>query len=168
MDIVQKRINDCLQNNSLKLDLSNLNLEYLPNLPENLIELYCDQNQLILLPDNLPKNLCILNCSFNKLKFLPNLPNNLEYLYCNNNNLLSLPNEFPNTIKGFDCRHNNLKFLPYINNKNIKGYIVGNELPNRIPGEGFYNYLYRYYKITEENSKNCIKDRSSIMVYITI
>ena len=51
----------------------------------NLKELYCDNNELILLP-NLPNSLTDLHFSNNnKLISLPNFPNNLNHLYYDNN-----------------------------------------------------------------------------------
>jgi len=53
----------------------------LNNLPLNLRELYCYNNQLISL-DNLPPNLQILYCHNNQLISLDNIPPNLQILYC--------------------------------------------------------------------------------------
>ncbi len=51
MEEVQKRIYDCIINNSIVLDLSGLGLEELPNnLPDSLQELYCSNNKYLHLP----------------------------------------------------------------------------------------------------------------------
>ena len=46
------------------------------SLPSTLIELYCNNNQLLSLPE-LPNTLTYLNCSDNQLSSLPELPNRL-------------------------------------------------------------------------------------------
>ena len=53
----------------------------------HIIELYCYNNQLQKLPDNL-HNCQILNCSNNRLHKLPNNLHNCKVLYCNNNNFI--------------------------------------------------------------------------------
>jgi Leucine-rich repeat (LRR) protein len=76
----------------------NNQLTELPELPNNLKELYCTNNQLTELPDlfDILDNLKYLDCSGNQLTELPELPNNLKRLYCYNNQLTELP-ELPNS-----------------------------------------------------------------------
>src|ERR1700744_2762965 len=91
------------------LDLSNLELTELSNLPSNVIHLYCNHNKLAELPnlsiivpnlthlfcfDNqlkelpvLPPTLQVLGYSYNKFKKIPNLPPILQTLYCSSNQL---------------------------------------------------------------------------------
>ena len=55
-----------------ELDLSDSNLTELPDLPNTLKTLSCDNNQLTELPD-LPDTLEELRCSYNELKKLPDI-----------------------------------------------------------------------------------------------
>jgi len=112
------------------LELNELELTELPNLPEDLEVLDCGRNKLTSLP-KLPKNLKVLNCGHNKLTSLPSLPKKLERLYCNNNKLTSLQDlpktleqlycsnnkltniqTLPKTLAEFSCEHNQLTSLP--------------------------------------------------------
>lgn len=86
-------------------------LTSLDNLPDNLGELYCVENQLKRLPDSLPSALRILNCSYNALSVLPKMPTKLQTLLCSNNLLTKLP-VLPQTLEGLVCANNALKSLP--------------------------------------------------------
>ena len=67
------------------LDCSKLGLTKLPNLlPAALEYLYCQNNQLTILP-SLPAALEWLDCQNNKLTILPGLPAVLSWLDCQNN-----------------------------------------------------------------------------------
>src|SRR5438067_2250979 len=89
MEIAQKRIRECINNNLLSLDLSHLNLsELLNNLPSFLQILDCSNNQIKEL-NKLP-SLQTLYCSHNQIKELNNLPSSLQYLYCENNKYLHI------------------------------------------------------------------------------
>src|SRR5437899_1355994 len=70
MEIAQKRITECINNKSFSLDLSFLNLDYLPN--------------------NFPSSLQTLYCYYNQIKELNNLPSSLQTLFCNNNKYLHI------------------------------------------------------------------------------
>jgi Leucine-rich repeat (LRR) protein len=111
-----------------KLDVSNIDLISLPELPDNLTHLYCSNNNLTSLP-KLPDNLVELDCSNNQLTNLPTLPDTLVELYCNNNQLTTLPalpdilvelNYYynltlavlPDTLVELDCSNNQLTTLP--------------------------------------------------------
>ncbi|MCW3124574.1 MAG: hypothetical protein JWO03_232, partial [Bacteroidetes bacterium] len=105
-------------------------LTFLPPLPESLINLYCQDNQITSIA-SLPPNLQVLNCFLNQLSTipalpnslisldcednlltsLPSLPNNLYYLSCSNNQLSSLPS-LPQSLQELDCDHNQLLSLP--------------------------------------------------------
>lgn len=85
-------------------------------LPDNLIDLECDNNNLTVLPE-LPDNLEWLSCNNNKLDSLPYLPDSLQYLYCDDNNLTLFPNLNDNDIlKDLHCTDNKMQgeieFLP--------------------------------------------------------
>jgi Leucine-rich repeat (LRR) protein len=84
------------------------------NLPPNLTDLECDNNNLSQLPE-LPDNLEWLSCNNNKLKSLPYLPDNLQYLYCDDNELIEFP-DLPYNLKDLHCTDNKMQgpidFLP--------------------------------------------------------
>ena len=111
-----------------KLDLSKLKCESISYyrqedesiknhiLPNSLTELYCNNNQITLLP-NLPSSLEKLDCQYNKLTHLPELPNSLTELYCNNNQLTYFPNnQLPNSLITINCSDNKLTSLPNLPN----------------------------------------------------
>lgn len=78
--------------NILNCDRCNL-IGSLPQLPNTLEELYCNENKLTsLVPENgtLPPKLKILQCMYNNLAYLPRLPNSLVDCFCNHNELVSL------------------------------------------------------------------------------
>lgn len=88
------------------LDLSNLGLTSLPELPVGLKWLGCQNNCLTRLPE-LPVGLGVLYCHNNQLKTLPELPVSLNTLYCHNNQLTTLP-ELPVGLKWLGCHNNQL------------------------------------------------------------
>ena len=81
-----KLIKDHLSVDGKTLNLNNLSLTELPELPKGLERLYCGNNQLTKLPE-LPPTLEYLYCYNNQLTELPELPPILKYLYCDNNQL---------------------------------------------------------------------------------
>ena len=96
MDIAIERINKWkfLQ----ILDLSNLNLDELPKLPENLLQLLCNNNNKLKYINKLPKYLKKINISNNYLESLTHLPESLEVLNCINNNIKMIT-YIPSTLK---------------------------------------------------------------------
>jgi len=96
-------------------------LRSLPEFPESLMYLDCDDCYLQSLP-KLPKNLKQLFCSYNKLKSLPELPDGLYFISCHSNNLTSLP-ELPESLIRMNCTDNPLDYpIPH------KFYINQNEI----------------------------------------
>ncbi len=87
-----------------RLDLGRLRLQTLPPLPNGIVELYCNDNNLTSLP-TLPSTLKKLVCVNNKLTTLPTLPNGLTHLHCGNNRLRTLPH-LPETLQMFSCKSN--------------------------------------------------------------
>lgn len=117
--------------------------------------LYCHNNQLNSLPENLPDTLQELYCSFNQLTSLPeHLPNSLHTLFCGYNQLTSLPNSLPQSLKILDCSSNLLKILPESLPKSLRKIDLQNtncKLPIIIPFKlkifGIeYNKLHIYNK----------------------
>ena len=109
MTIALQRIQQCLDK---RLDLSKLGLTELPPLPDDLIVLRCDLNELTALPE-LPSSLRVLHCHQNQLSSLPKLPPLLESLSCSHNHLTSLP-FLPSSLKQLVCMRNHLTALPYL------------------------------------------------------
>jgi Leucine-rich repeat (LRR) protein len=96
------------------LHCSGNEIEFLPKLPDTLIELVCPNNKLIGLPQ-LPNTLKFLDCSNNLLTELPILPNTLKHLYCHINKLTELP-KLPNTLNTLECSNNQITTLPELPN----------------------------------------------------
>src|SRR5207247_1007547 len=92
-------ITECINNKSNILNLSNLNLDYLPN--------------------NLPSSLQTLYCYNNKIKELNNLPSSLQTLYCNNNQIKELNNLLASLIELYYF-NNKIKKEKKNNNKKEK------------------------------------------------
>ena len=132
--------------NSLSEDILTLSIEsrgikVLPDLTrfKNLKQLYCSNNQLSSLPNNLPQGLEILYCSNNNLTSLPDLTRlkNLKQLYCTLNQLSTLPTTLPETLEILYCSHNELLSLPTILPQGLKELYCSNNLlsylPNNLP-----------------------------------
>ena len=76
MNITILGVRECEKYKSRELDLNDLKLEILPDLPDFIK---------------------ILKCNNNKLKYLPNkIPDLLQVIYCGGNQITTLPNKMPN------------------------------------------------------------------------
>ena len=79
-------IEECITHKNKLLDLSNLNLKSLPELPKFIKILYCYNNQITRLPDKMPDSLQIIYCFNNQITKLPDkMPDSLQIIFCNNN-----------------------------------------------------------------------------------
>jgi len=100
--------------NKVNDDTTSIILKYsmkeLPELPKNLIKLWCGDGILKKLP-HLPDSLEFLYCQNNQIIELPILPNSLQELYCYNNKLTTLP-ELPNSLIELWFDNNPLEVLP--------------------------------------------------------
>jgi len=105
-------------------------IRFLPQLPDSLEYIDCNNNNLIELP-RLPKNLKMLLCYSNDIKVLPELPENLEILICGDNSLVQLP-KLPNTLKELDIYSN---FVVYIDElpKNLESLTILNNRIHELP-----------------------------------
>jgi uncharacterized repeat protein (TIGR01451 family) len=94
------------------LQLDNLNISNLDGVVyfDNLLYLFCSNNQLTNLPD-LPTGLVTLRCHNNSLTYLQQLPQGLGYLDVMDNQIESLP-ILPSTLENLDCRYNPISVLP--------------------------------------------------------
>ena len=106
---IQSRIKQ-MSPKTMRLNLSNLNLTHIPNLPENLKELLCTDNRLTSLPE-LPDSLVVLSCSNNQLTSLPKLPAGLKVLNVEGNQLTYLQ-QLPLTLETLFCGRNQISALP--------------------------------------------------------
>jgi len=105
---------DC--NKITKIDISYKNLTALPDWIckcNNLQKLYCWNNKITQLPNNLPNSLQLFDCSYNKIIQIPNnLPNSLQIFGCYHNKITQIPNNLPNSLKEFWCYHNKITYIP--------------------------------------------------------
>ncbi|MGR6332085.1 hypothetical protein ACU5TV_03230 [Escherichia coli] len=102
----------CNRASALELELANLMLTSLPELPAGLEKLDVSGNQLCSLPV-LPAGLEKLDVSGNQLCSLPVLPTGLEELYVRRNLLDSLP-VLPASLEKLDVSRNRLCSLPVL------------------------------------------------------
>ena len=165
--------------NSLSADILILSIEdrYITSLPDltrftNLKELYCSNNLLTSLPNNLPQGLEILHCSKNKLSSLPDLTRfkNLKELYCSNNQLNSLPNHLPQSLEKIHCSSNQLKYLPTILPQNLKAlYCFENKLtylPNLSEKMLYFIFWNNpIFDILDVNNNSLTKVKENIIIF---
>ncbi|EHH3981693.1 T3SS effector E3 ubiquitin-protein ligase IpaH7.8, partial [Shigella boydii] len=133
--IAFNRLSQCFQNQEAVLNLSDLNLTSLPELPNHISALIVENNKLTSLPklpaflkelnaDNnrlsvipeLPESLTTLSVRSNQLENLPVLPNHLTSLFVENNRLYNLP-ALPEKLKFLHVYYNRLTTLPDLPDK---------------------------------------------------
>lgn len=115
------------------IDVSNQLLTSLPALPNTIIFIKSNNNQLNSLPSSLPISLEYLRVSQNSLTQLPSLPSVLKALKCDNNLLTQLPN-LPSGLAYLDVSFNTtLGCFPTIPNN-----LINNTLPSSI----LTNYVF--------------------------
>ncbi|HHN8624693.1 TPA: leucine-rich repeat domain-containing protein, partial [Escherichia fergusonii] len=105
-----RRVTECVAQGETKLNLDNLGLSSLPELPDSLTVLFARNNQLTTLPE-LPDSLTVLFASNNQLTTLQELPDSLKHLDVSNNQLTTLP-ELPDSLTKLDVSNNKLTNLP--------------------------------------------------------
>ena len=109
-----------------KLYCENNQLTMLPELNASLRSLWCNNNQLTMLPE-LNASLQALYCSDNQLTMLPELNDSLQILHCYNNQLTMLP-EFNHSLQRLYCSNNQLTMLPELNDSLQSLYCDNNQL----------------------------------------
>jgi Leucine-rich repeat (LRR) protein len=141
MDTLQFRLNDCLKTGGLVLDISHLDLEELPDIPNSVKQLYCSDNDLI----DISKlkyliNLQVLDISNNKINKLPNFHPNLKELSCKNNYLTNIDtlSSCP-LLKRLDCSYNKITHIPILNNLQI--LVCNNNIISKIEN------LYKLHRL---------------------
>jgi hypothetical protein len=95
--LLQERIYEVYNTNKRTLDISNLGLEALPKLPNNLKRLNCNNNPIKLL-NNLPNSLKKLKCEGTLIKNFINMPSCLFNLNCSRTSINSIDN-LPDKLK---------------------------------------------------------------------
>lgn len=117
MDSINTRIEDCRRDNYQHIDLSNLNLDNFPDLPQDILDNvhFCtlsDNNLTELKCPNF-KKLKILDVGHNKIHKIISIPNTLEEFVCRKNilqdirTILSCPK-----LERIDCTDNLLINIP--------------------------------------------------------
>ena len=115
MNIAIVRVIECEKYKSRKLDLCDLKLEILPDLPDFIKILECNNNKLKYLPNKMPDSLQTIYCNDNQItKLSDKMPDSLQAIYCNYNQITGLPNKMPISLRHIDCYGNKLKKLPLI------------------------------------------------------
>ncbi|HCO7576772.1 TPA: leucine-rich repeat domain-containing protein, partial [Escherichia fergusonii] len=125
-DEALRRVTECVVQGETKLNLDNLGLSSLPELPDSLTVLFARNNQLTTLPE-LPDSLTVLFASNNQLTTLPELPDSLTVLFASNNQLTTLQ-ELPDSLKHFDVSNNQLTTLPELPDLLTKLDVSNNQL----------------------------------------
>lgn len=114
-DTLEYRIEECIKNDHVFLDLSHLNLMSFPKI-DNRLKL--NKIKYLFLNDNNLTELCdlssfvnleVLDISKNNLSTINYMPDTLEELSCHNNSLEHIQHH--HNIKRLDCSNNNLKSL---------------------------------------------------------
>ena len=100
--------------NVQRLDISSNNIRTIraSDLPDSLIELTCNYNDLEVI-EKLPPNIRILDCMWNHMKTLPDIPASLEFLHCSHNRLQAIPEPpIDSRLRVLTCGHNRIVYLP--------------------------------------------------------
>ncbi|ELW3390638.1 E3 ubiquitin--protein ligase, partial [Shigella flexneri] len=111
-NIAFNRLKICLQNQGAELNLSELDLKTLPDLPPQITTLEIRKNLLTYLPD-FPPMLKVIHAQFNQLESLPALPETLEELNVGDNKIKELP-YLPETLTHLRIHNNRLHILPLL------------------------------------------------------
>jgi Leucine-rich repeat (LRR) protein len=107
---VQERVNE--QRGSNILDLSNLGLTELPPISEDVNILYCNNNLLESIPDNLPSSIQIAMFNNNRISSITEfLPDSINNLHLDTNYITSLPQHLPANLMLLDIDKNQLTEL---------------------------------------------------------
>ncbi len=145
------------------LDLSNLLLKELPNIPSNCEILFCQYNKLTALPQ-LP-NCTRLYCHSNELITLSELPK-CQQLWCFNNELTTLPQL--TSCQVLSCDDNELITLPELPNCRVLRCNYGNKYLhiNKLQAKKFASFgaketpnYNKYAKIIQRNYKNHLRKK---------
>jgi Leucine-rich repeat (LRR) protein len=130
----------------------------LPDLPPNLKELYCYNNELTSLP-TLPQILKKIHCFNNKLTLLPTLPQNIIELYCHDNPISKIvnSNNFVQKIKNIQILNHfcHLYYCLKFKNQFRKWLWEKVRLPNV---NKMYNPIYLIENLGDEDDLDTVLD----------
>lgn len=93
------------------LNLSNLSLTRLPNIPRGVEILDCSHNSIRKI-HSLPKSIKILYCDFNELTYISNLPKNIEHINCGFNKLEYIDITEHKKVRFLNIQNNRFRELP--------------------------------------------------------
>ena len=113
--VAKRRVIEWIQENTNKrhksvLDLSELQFEELPEIPDVVQSLKVNFNRKLKSLQGLPSGLKRLECSGYRQKEFKDLPPTLEYLKCDGAHIEIL-DELPDTIKKIDCSYSRIKTI---------------------------------------------------------
>ncbi len=166
-----------------ELNVSNLNITSLPELPSRIVHLFCGNTNITRLPElpsellslscshtnitslpELPSDLRVLDCSNTSITSLPELPSRLVQLFCGNTNITSLP-ELPSTLEGLYCDITHLTSLPELPSSLIALYCNNCDLIlKREENESIQDYIQRLRVWVEDIiSKKRIQERCEVV-----
>lgn len=109
-----QRMRDCLKKNETRLCLDRLKLTTIPHsIPEQIITLILDKNNLLSLPEKLHANIKEISVRENNLTRLPEtLPDTIEIMDLDRNNIIELPERLPSALQTLIVSCNALTALP--------------------------------------------------------
>ncbi len=99
-----------LHSNLISVNLSYNEIREIVEIPESIIELICNNNQLTNLPQ-LSDNLKYLSCKYNKINILPKLPQSLRSLELSNNLLTNIDLDGLSNLNRLICSHNKIQHI---------------------------------------------------------
>lgn len=163
LDSLEYRLYECKKNGMNNLDLNNMDLIEVPDIPNEYKEkikcLFIAENDIEILPDltdfkqleileignnnlyeigKLPKTLIEFSCRFNKINCLPSPSEclNLERIDCTSNQIIEIP-KYPK-LKCLVCSYNQISIIP--NLENLEKLVCNNNIINHI--EQCHNIKY--------------------------
>jgi len=110
------------------IDLKNALIDTFPELPDNIVEIYLDNNDIPKISCQLPCNLRILSVCSNLITELLYIPPTLKELYISNNKNIVLLPKITTDLKVFQCTDCKLRRLPELPDTLISLNVSNNKL----------------------------------------
>jgi Leucine-rich repeat (LRR) protein len=136
MEHAQRAIQNWIRDNNetIPLNLSNLGLTSLPEIPDGVRKLYIHRNKLTELPANLPNSLLEIVAEMNELVSIPDtLPDSISVLGLGKNRLQSLPEKLPANLRRLYASENELKYLPKMLPPKLEIMYISDNRITRLP-----------------------------------
>lgn len=141
-DSIEYRLSECKQNDYNYLDISNMGLIDVPNIPDDIVKnvknLFMSENKFSNIKDlSAFIKVTTVDLSSNTLTKLPKLPKLIEELSIRCNNIINIDDFITyQKLKRVDCSHNNITSIPshnaleilICNSNNIENFGVMNNL----------------------------------------